>query len=62
MTQKTLNPIIRVNDELTFSLFNPISSLEKKKISFRKYWVLCLLKDDGKFNSSDVLNKPDLSI
>lgn len=33
MTQKTLNPIIRVNDELTFSLFNPISSLEKKKKS-----------------------------
>lgn len=31
MTQKTLNPIIRVKDALTFSPFNLIPSLEKKK-------------------------------
>ena len=31
MTQKALNPIIRVKDELTFSPFNPVSSLGEKK-------------------------------
>lgn len=32
MTQKALNPIIRVEDELTFSPFNPVSSLETKNL------------------------------
>ena len=56
MTQKALNPIIRVKDELTFSPFNPVSSLgeKKKKNLFQKTLISKFTKYDGKFNSSEV--------
>lgn len=57
MTQKALNPIIRVKDELTFSPFNPVSSLEKKKISFRKHWFLNLPNTMANLIAVKFLNK-----
>lgn len=62
MIQKALNPIIRAKEKLTFPLFNTDSSLEKKKSLSENTDFYIYQNIMGKFNSSEVLNKLDISI
>lgn len=62
MIQKSLNPIIRVKEKLTFPPFNTDSSLEKKKSLSENTDFYIYQNTMGKFNSSEVLNKLAISI
>lgn len=62
MIQKSLNPIIRVKEKLTFPPFNTDSSLEKKKSLSENTDFYIYQNTMGKFNSFEVLNKLAISI